>query len=150
VRAAVAAAARLLRPRLPQHRPRRPLAAAVVFAAALMSAVAVARPVVPGGGGRTWAGGSGWTGGGPRWHGHRHGRVFGPSVSFGFGGAYAGYPYGYPYYDDYYYEDYPTVTVAPGVVGGGDDVAYCQRRFRSYDINTGTYLGYDGQRHPCP
>lgn len=25
----------------------------------------------------------------------------------------------------------------------------CAQRFRSYDPATGTYLGYDGQRHPC-
>jgi BA14K-like protein len=24
------------------------------------------------------------------------------------------------------------------------------QRFRSYDPQSGTYLGYDGQRHPCP
>ncbi|MEJ2373899.1 MAG: BA14K family protein [Pseudolabrys sp.] len=24
------------------------------------------------------------------------------------------------------------------------------QRFRSYDLRTGTYLGYDGRRHPCP
>jgi hypothetical protein len=29
-------------------------------------------------------------------------------------------------------------------------VAYCMRRFRSYDPRSATYLGYDGQRHPCP
>ncbi|HZH52689.1 MAG TPA: BA14K family protein [Microvirga sp.] len=29
-------------------------------------------------------------------------------------------------------------------------VAYCSQRFRSYDPASGTYLGYDGQRHPCP
>ena len=28
--------------------------------------------------------------------------------------------------------------------------AYCARRFKSYDANTGTFLGYDGQQHPCP
>jgi hypothetical protein len=26
----------------------------------------------------------------------------------------------------------------------------CARRFRSYDPWTGTYVGYDGVRHPCP
>ena len=31
-----------------------------------------------------------------------------------------------------------------------DAVAYCERRFRSYDAASGTYLGYDGDRHPCP
>lgn len=33
---------------------------------------------------------------------------------------------------------------------GGDPVAYCLQRFRSYDPASGTYLGYDGLRHPCP
>ena len=28
--------------------------------------------------------------------------------------------------------------------------AACARRFRSYDASSGTYLGYDGMRHPCP
>ena len=29
-------------------------------------------------------------------------------------------------------------------------IAACARRFRSYDIRTRSYLGYDGHRHPCP
>jgi hypothetical protein len=57
------------------------------------------------------------------------------------------YYYGSPYYydDSYaYYED-------PGVPAvGADEIAYCQARFKSYDPASGTYLGYDGQRHPCP
>jgi hypothetical protein len=32
----------------------------------------------------------------------------------------------------------------------GDAVAYCMQRFRSYDPGSGTYVGYDGLRHPCP
>jgi len=24
------------------------------------------------------------------------------------------------------------------------------QRFKSYDPSRGTYLGYDGERHPCP
>lgn len=27
---------------------------------------------------------------------------------------------------------------------------YCAQRFRSYDPASGTYLGYDGERHSCP
>jgi hypothetical protein len=41
----------------------------------------------------------------------------------------------------------------PGPSAGppdSDPAAYCAQRFRSYDPNTGTYLGNDGQRHPCP
>ncbi len=33
---------------------------------------------------------------------------------------------------------------------GGDADAYCFSRFKSYDPRSGTYLGYDGYRHPCP
>jgi hypothetical protein len=32
----------------------------------------------------------------------------------------------------------------------GDAVGYCMSRFKSYDPASGTYLGYDGYRHPCP
>ena len=51
-----------------------------------------------------------------------------------------GYPYYYAYYPPYAYR-------APVYDGA---VAYCMRRFRSYDPYTMTYLGYDGRRHPCP
>ena len=70
------------------------------------------------------------------------------------GGALASQSYGYyngpgyydqGYYDDGYVDD-GAVTVAPG----GDDVAYCRQRYRSYDVRSGTYLGNDGVRHPCP
>ena len=92
-----------------------------------------------GGGGRHMAGG-GWHGGDRR--GFFPGFVAGAAI----GSAYAS-PY---YYEDgsyASYDDSPAVEVVPG---GGDDVAYCQQRFRSYDIGSGTYLGYDGMRHPCP
>jgi len=32
-------------------------------------------------------------------------------------------------------------------IAGNSD--YCARRYRSYDPASGTYLGYDGLRHPC-
>ena len=50
----------------------------------------------------------------------------------------------------YYYAPTPRVYYEDGPGGGGDAVAYCMQRFRSYDPASGTYLGYDGQRHPCP
>jgi hypothetical protein len=57
-----------------------------------------------------------------------------------------------PYYaDDYDYA--PGYAGAPApvyVVPGGDDDASCAARFKSYDPASGTYLGYDGLRHPCP
>jgi hypothetical protein len=52
------------------------------------------------------------------------------------------------FYDNGYYEDGPVAVVQNP--GGGDAVAYCMRTYRSYDPQSGTYLGYDGQRHPCP
>ena len=42
---------------------------------------------------------------------------------------------------------------APGpayVAPRGDAVSYCMQRFRSYNPNTGTYVGYDGIERPCP
>ncbi|KLK93869.1 hypothetical protein AA309_05085 [Microvirga vignae] len=33
---------------------------------------------------------------------------------------------------------------------GSNVQAYCAQRYRSYDPASGTYLGYDGLRHPCP
>jgi hypothetical protein len=53
------------------------------------------------------------------------------------------------------------VPVSPAYCGGpayapppravaGDAVAYCMQRYRSYDPSSGTYMGYDGIRRPCP
>ncbi len=49
-----------------------------------------------------------------------------------------------------YYGYAPGPSYGPGYYGGGDAVGYCMRRFKSYDPYSGTYLGYDGYRHPCP
>ena len=38
--------------------------------------------------------------------------------------------------------------VVEGAVGG--DASYCAQRYRSWDPASGTYLGFDGMRHPCP
>ena len=53
----------------------------------------------------------------------------------------------YPVYSDpgYVYTD-----AAPVAYNSGDLVAYCEQTFRSYDPASGSYLGYDGFRHPCP
>ena len=29
------------------------------------------------------------------------------------------------------------------------DASYCAQRYRSYDPQSGTFMGYDGRRHPC-
>lgn len=55
---------------------------------------------------------------------------------------------------------YGTYNEAPGV-GTYDEAptaslrdqsadAECAARFRSFDPASGTFLGYDGRRHPCP
>jgi hypothetical protein len=99
-------------------------------------------PQISGGGGPRYSGGYG---GGYRRH-HRGGFGFGTGVAIG--GYYGGSDYYAPaYYDDQYYDDSATVAAVPE---GGDDAAYCIQRFRSYDPQSGTYLGSDGYRHPCP
>lgn len=95
----------------------------------------------------------------------RYRRGYGPAIGLGIAGAliggamigaaqpygYYGRPgyYGYPGYYGPAYVVPPPYVVAPPYVGGGA-AAYCARRFKSYDPYSGTYLGYDGYRHPCP
>jgi hypothetical protein len=107
------------------------------------------------GGGRSFAAAGNWHGGGGNWHGgwgHRGGG-FWPGVAAGAAiGALGSYAYyGGGYYDDpYYYGDGYEAPVAVVPDGGGDSAAYCAQRYKSYDPASGTYLGYDGLRHPCP
>lgn len=92
--------------------------------------------------------------------GWRGGRYGGAAVGLGIAGALIGgaivgaaQPYGYGYAPGYYgYAPgyYGPAYVAPTPYVGGDAIAYCAQRFRSYDPYSGTYLGYDGFRHPCP
>jgi len=71
-------------------------------------------------------------------------------------GYYPGYAYapGYAYVPEYSYE--PGYVYSPGYAysqdyaTGGRDDAYCAQRYRSYDPASGTFLGHDGSRHPCP
>ena len=84
---------------------------------------------------------------------YRHG-YGGAAVGLGIAGALIGgaiigatQPYGYYGYPPGYYGP---AYVAPAPYVGGDAVAYCMQRFRSYDPYSGTYVGYDGLRHPCP
>ena len=88
--------------------------------------------------------GRGWGGRGWGWGGVGAGIAAGALI----GGAIAAnsYPYGYGYGPGYY--PAPGYVVAPAP--GGDAVAYCMQRYRSYDPRSGTYLNYDGNRYPCP
>lgn len=71
--------------------------------------------------------------------------------------------YGYRYYDDppptTYYETRPYVVERapppppppPRIVGRDPDaVARCASRFRSFNVNTGTYITLDGEERLCP
>ncbi len=44
----------------------------------------------------------------------------------------------------------PAPVYAPAPPPGGDAVAWCMQRYRSYDPASGTFMGYDGIRRPCP
>jgi hypothetical protein len=73
------------------------------------------------------------------------GAVAGGAIGYGYG-----YGRGYGYSDPYGYESNYTNGYAPSYSYANGDPSYCVQRFRSYDPSTGTYLGYDGRRHPCP
>jgi hypothetical protein len=95
-------------------------------------------------GGRGWGWGLG---------GFAAGAIIGSAIAapYYYGG---GYPYGayYPAYPAYGYPP-PAAPYYGGPAYGaapGGDPGYCAQRYRSYDPATGTFLGYDGQRHPCP
>jgi len=108
------------------------------------------------------AGYGGWNGG----YRHRRsgffpGAVAGAVIGVALASSYPYYGYGSDYYDTGYYDtgyyddpgfygDAAVVAAVPAPVGGDDAVAYCMQTYQSYDPASGTYLGYDGLRHPCP
>jgi hypothetical protein len=74
---------------------------------------------------------------------------FGPAFVGGaiIGGAIATAPYRYGPYPYYYYG--PPVPYGPAYPAAGGGTS-CASRFKSFDPATGTFLGHDGLRHPCP
>ena len=81
---------------------------------------------------------------GERGAGLAAGALIGGAYGYGYGDSYYGGDYAYDG-DDGYYGD--TYAAAPEYSGGDDQS--CAMRYRSYDPATGTFLGYDGLRHPC-
>ncbi len=94
---------------------------------------------------------------------HGYGRGFGfaaglaagSALGYGYGGYYDPYAY-FGYYDPNYYNDGYSSN-DPGydgysgsMVSSGTDASYCAQRYHSYDPASGTYLGDDSLRHPCP
>jgi hypothetical protein len=69
-------------------------------------------------------------------HGHWHHRHYGYGWGPAIGGLAAGAIIG--------------SAIANSNAAAGNAVSYCMNRFKSYDPASGTYLGYDGIRHPCP
>ena len=52
-----------------------------------------------------------------------------------------------PFRGSYASMDLDDADVSPGITASGS--MSCSQRYRSFDPASGTYLGYDGQRHPC-
>ncbi len=108
----------------------------VIITAAAIIALGVA--AVPTDASAYWRGG-GWHGGYGGWHGGGWGYYGGGFAAGAILGGLLAAPYYYGPPPGYYYGPPP-----------GDEIAYCMQRFKSYDPRSGTYLGYDGYRHPCP
>jgi len=115
----------------------------------------------PGGGGGFRPGGGGGVQAGGGYHGGYHGgggrgAVIGGAIAGAVvGGAiasqvYGGPPYVGPGYDGTAADNYDDSAADGPPPGDNDGVAYCMQTYRSYDPQSGTYLGNDGQRHPCP
>jgi hypothetical protein len=69
----------------------------------------------------------------------------GSALGYGYGG-YGDDSYADSGYYDGGYDSGPSYVVSSDQ---SDDSGYCAQRYKSYDPASGTYLGYDGLRHPC-
>jgi hypothetical protein len=119
-----------------------PLAISASASAAPLSVnKALATPAIAGGVEQVQWRHHGWHGG-HRWHGGwRHGPgwrrgYYGPGPVLG--GLAAGAIIG------------GAIASSNAQAAYSANAQYCSQRFKSYDPASGTYLGYDGFRHPCP
>src|SRR3974390_2413743 len=101
----------------------------IVFTAAIAIGIAT----FPTNASAQWHGG-GWHGGG--WRGGGWGWGLGAGL---LGGAILGGALAAPYYYGPYGPAYPYPYAAPAPGPAGDQVAFCARKYHSYDPNTGTY-----------
>ena len=99
------------------------------------AALAVSTPAFAQHHGGHWGHHGGW--GGAAIGGFAAGALLGSAL------AAPSYYYGNP---GYYYAPDAEVYAGPDPSAA----AYCAQRYRSYDPASGTFLGYDGMRHPCP
>lgn len=68
-----------------------------------------------------------------RYHHHHHHHHSGAFIPFAIGAAIGG-----------------MMAAQPAYGPPGRSVRWCEQHYRSYDPRSGTYMGYDGHRHPCP
>lgn len=101
-----------------------------------------------GGGHAGWHGG-GWHGGGRRYYGggyyggggyYNGGNVAGAAIAGGILGLATGAIIA---------GSAANAAAPPAGVGDPNWVAYCARKYKSFDPATGTFLSYDGQRYLC-
>jgi hypothetical protein len=82
-------------------------------------------------------------------HGHRYRNRYrnnsGIYLGLGFAPFFSPY-YNSPYYNSYY-DDYDDGYYAPA--RGSRHVRYCLNRYKTYNVRTNTFRGYDGLRHRC-
>lgn len=85
-------------------------------------------------------------------------------VRYGYGNRHGGYGYGGGYGRGYgHRRGIGGGAIIGGIVAGaliagairesrasGSDIERCQSTYRSFDAGSGTYVGYDGDRHVCP
>lgn len=101
-----------------------------------------------------WRGRGPRVGGGPRFRrGGGRGAAIGAGIAAGIlGGIAAGALMNRPAYaaPEPVYEPAPAYGAPVYRAPGGGGVEYCMRRYRSYNPNTGTYIGLDGMERACP
>jgi hypothetical protein len=87
-----------------------------------------------------------------RHHGYGRGVGFAGGLAAGnaLGYGYGGYYDPYDYDDGYAYNDPGYDGYSGSAVSSGADPSYCAQHYKSYDPASGTFLGADGLRHPCP
>ena len=53
------------------------------------------------------------------------------------------------YYQPYYYQPYYAQSYYYAPARSSRHVRYCLNRYRTYDVRSNTFKGYDGYRHRC-
>ncbi len=87
---------------------------------------------------------------GPRYYGYRRGPAIGAGIAAGIlGGALAAGALAAPPPPPPVYYPAPAPVYGYGIEDV-DAIAYCSRRFRSYDPETGTYIASGGVVRACP